>query len=62
MKDLIFQIGKYKGASLSQIWQSDSQYVIWFMNNIELPHEEKTKALDEIHRINKNPNNGKSKR
>ena len=32
------------------------------MNNIELPHEEKTIALDEIHRINKNPNNGKSKR
>ena len=62
MKDLIFQIGRYKGAFLSQIWDCDSQYVIWFINNIELPNEEKIKALNEIHRINKNPNNGKSKR
>lgn len=62
MKDLVFTIGRYKGASLSQIWESDSQYVIWFLNNIDLPQEEKTKALDEISRINKNPNNGRNKR
>ena len=62
LKDLIFQIGKYKGASLSQIWESDSQYVIWFLNNIDLPKKEYDKALKEINRINKNPNNGKYKR
>ena len=62
MKDLIFQIGRHRGLTLEYVWSFNSQYVIWFMNNIELPHEEKTKALDEIHRINKNPNNGKSKR
>jgi len=59
MKDLVFTIGKYKGASLFQIWESDSQYVIWFLNNIDLPKSEYNKALEEISRINKNPNNGR---
>jgi hypothetical protein len=62
MKDLVFTIGRYKGASLSQIWESDSQYVIWFLNSIDLPKLEYKKALDEISRINKNPNNGRNKR
>ncbi len=62
MKDLVFTIGRYKGASLSQIWESDSQYVIWFLNSIDLPKLEYNKALQEISRINKNPNNGRNKR
>jgi hypothetical protein len=51
MENLIFKIGKYKGARLYQIWESDESYVCWFLSNIDLPKEEYNKALDEINKL-----------
>jgi|TARA_B110000444_G_C18602718_1_gene483878 hypothetical protein len=48
MKDLKFIIGKYKGATLNQIWDCDESYVCWFLSNVDIPELEKEKALDEI--------------
>ena len=51
MKNLIFTIGRYKGATLEEIFDCDKNYVFWFLNNIDIPETEKQKALNEINRI-----------
>ena len=51
MENLIFKIGKYKGARLYQIWESDESYVCWFLSNIDIPKQEYNKALDEINKL-----------
>lgn len=49
MKDLIFTVGKYKGATLGQILDFNEGYVLWFLSNVIIGHDEKNKALDFIH-------------
>tara|TARA_R100000951_G_scaffold97633_1_gene87309 strand:+ start:536 stop:697 length:162 start_codon:yes stop_codon:yes gene_type:complete len=51
MENLIFKIGKYKGAKLKQIWNCDESYVCWFLSNVDIPKTELKKALNEINRL-----------
>jgi len=53
MKNLVFIIGKYKGAALAQIWDCDKSYVEWFLSNIDMPKIELQKALNEINKLRK---------
>ena len=53
MKDLIFTIGKYKGAPFIEIWKCNNSYAVWFLSNVNISKEERNKALNAINTLNK---------